>query len=106
MEQTAAAFEDPQTAGMMNAQAEAMMRQGSKQLDSMGADVQAAMQNMQDNPAIMKELQQLMADPEAMREVMNDPQVKAYMREVEEAMKDPEVKKKMESVANQFKGQL
>ncbi|GMI06052.1 hypothetical protein TrRE_jg3848 [Triparma retinervis] len=106
MSQTAAAFEDPQTAGMLNAQASAMMREGSKQLDSMGSDVQAALAQMEANPAVMKEMQQLMGDPEAMREVMNDPQVKAYMREVEEAMKDPEMRKKMEGVANQFKQQL
>jgi len=42
----------------------------------MGADVQAAMQQMQANPGVMREMQQLMSDPEALKEVMNDPKVR------------------------------
>lgn len=47
-----------------------------------------------------------MEDPEALKNIMNDPQVKAYMNQVEDLMKDPAMKQQMEQLANQFKNQV
>ena len=54
----------------------------------------------------MKEMQDLMKDPEALKQMLNDPQVKAYMSQVEALMQDPAAKRQMEQLANQFKAGL
>ena len=64
------------------------------------------MQTMQQDPRVMKEMQDLMKDPEALKQMLNDPQVKAYMSQVEALMQDPAAKRQMEQLANQFKAGL
>ena len=56
MAKTAKAMEDPQTAGLMAAQTEAMLRQGNKMQEQMGDEMKMAMEQMQNNPAMMREV--------------------------------------------------
>ena len=56
MEQTAKAFEDPRTAGMMTAKAEQMLKEGGASLDRMQDDMARAMQQMQQDPRVMNEM--------------------------------------------------
>ncbi len=106
MKQAQAAMEDPQTAARMQASAEHMMRKGSAQLESMAGDVAKAMEVMENNPQVMKEMADLMKDPEKLKQLMDDPQVRQYMEQTEKLMKDPAYREKMEAMATSFRGQL
>ena len=83
-----------------------MLKEGGASLDRMQDDMARAMAQMQQDPRVMKEMADLMSDPEKLKTIMNDPQVKAYMNQVEDLMKDLAMRQQMEGLANQFKAQL
>ena len=51
----------------------------------------------------MKEMKQLMSNPEALKELMNDPAVRAYSQQMQEMMSnDPDAKEKMARIQKKF----
>ncbi|GMI49439.1 hypothetical protein ScalyP_jg10806 [Parmales sp. scaly parma] len=102
LELTQNALEDPQTSARLEAQMEKMTRDGNKVLDNMEETVKTAMDQMGKNPAMMRELKNLMSNPEQLREMMDDPSVRAYMDQMGDIMKDPAAAAQMEALKKQF----
>jgi tyrosyl-tRNA synthetase len=100
---------DPTKAAMAEAKVEHMAKVGGEQLKS-GANnaLDEALDSLKD-PAIMAEMTKMMKDPnfkQKMKAMMNDNQFKEYASAMKDMMKDPNKKAFVEGVAANLKATL